>query len=67
MKNVEIPESLYDVFGQKQSVIELCAILLFTAIGTFLVFYTYTMPEVVLSDWRMIFGFVLIADIFAGC
>ena len=67
MKNVEIPESLYDVFGQKQSVIELCAILLFTAIGTFLVFYTYTMPEVVLSDWRMILGFVLIADIFAGC
>lgn len=64
MKTFKTPKFLFEVFGERQSVLEIACTLAFAVLGSLFVFYAAGMP---LDSWRVAIAFVLIADVFAGC
>ncbi|MBU5445487.1 hypothetical protein [Paenibacillus sp. MSJ-34] len=67
MKQLRIPAFLHDVFGEKQSIGSILAILLFGGILTTALYWSF--PELTnqLPVWRSALALLLIFDIFAGC
>lgn len=67
MRQLRIPSFMHDVFGEKQSVGSILAILLFGGILTAALYYRF--PEMTdgLPAWRSALALLLIFDIFAGC
>ncbi|CQR53272.1 hypothetical protein [Paenibacillus riograndensis] len=67
MKPIRIPSFLHDVFGEKQSIAAIAAILLFGALLTTALYLVF--PEMTgnLPVWRSVLALVLLFDIFSGC
>lgn len=67
MKSLRIPKSLHDIFGERQTVGAIAAILLFGGLLTAALGLRF--PELTnsLPVWRSALALVLIFDIFAGC
>lgn len=67
MKEIQIPKALHEVFGERQSLIEIIFTILFAIVGSLLIYFQL-FREVANSDtWKVIIGFILIADVLAGC
>ncbi|TVX93239.1 hypothetical protein [Paenibacillus agilis] len=66
-KQLRIPSFLHDVFGEKQHIGSMIAILFFGALLTGALLWRF--PEMIgsLPLWRSILACLLIFDIFAGC
>ncbi|WP_448547667.1 hypothetical protein [Thalassotalea fusca] len=64
MKTVNIPKFLHEVLGERQSKIEVIAILMFAGIGGFAIF---NLADLSLNRWPPIIAFILIVDVLAGC
>ena len=67
MNYFKVPEFLHDVFGEKQSILEVFASILFALIGTLLIYSLFDIESSHINSWRIILGFILIADVLAGC
>lgn len=67
MKMVRIPSFLHDVFGEKQSIGSLIAILLFGGLLTAALYGIFPEMTRTLPVWRSALALLLIFDIFAGC
>ncbi|MBE9913734.1 hypothetical protein G8C92_06785 [Paenibacillus donghaensis] len=67
MKQVRIPSFLHDVFGEKQSMGSILAILLFGGILTASLYWMFPKLTNHLPVWRSALAFILIFDIFSGC
>ncbi|OPX54611.1 hypothetical protein SAMN02745127_02596 [Oceanospirillum multiglobuliferum] len=67
MNNIKMPEALHEVFGETQSVVEIAGTALFATIGTLLIYFQLYRPIAQDSLWMIILGFILIADVLAGC
>jgi len=67
LRQFRIPSFLQDVFGEKQSLPSILAILLFGGLMTAAMYYRY--PEFTdhLPVWRSVLALLLIFDVFAGC
>ena len=67
MKQIRIPSFLHDVFGYRQSIGSLMAILLFGGMLTAALYLVF--PELTdnLPVWRSFLALLLIFDIFSGC
>ncbi|MEQ7052886.1 hypothetical protein ABN764_19780 [Paenibacillaceae sp. P-4] len=67
MKQIRIPSFLHDVFGEKQFLGSILAILLFGGLLTAALYGLF--PELTdnLPLWRSALAFLLIFDIFSGC
>ncbi|UTV30826.1 hypothetical protein [Photobacterium atrarenae] len=66
MNNFLVPKALHEVFGEKQSVIEVVFTALFAVVGTSLIYFHFDFPGTA-HTWRTAFGLILIADVLAGC
>lgn len=64
MKYFKIPEFLFDVFGEKQSLLEVGCTLIFALAGSWVV---YLVAGIELDNWKSILAFLVIADVLAGC
>ncbi|MBB1418849.1 hypothetical protein H5187_16455 [Pseudoalteromonas sp. SG44-1] len=64
MKYFKTPEFLHEVFGEKQSILEITGTILFALVGSWVI---YSVAEIELDNWRAILAFILIADVLAGC
>ncbi|NGP46787.1 hypothetical protein G4V62_18250 [Bacillaceae bacterium SIJ1] len=64
---IKIPSIFHEVFGKRQSVIQLIGILLFGIILTTLLFIYDPSIYYDISLWRTIVAFLFIFDIFSGC
>jgi len=67
MNYFKIPEFLHDVFGEKQSVLEVFLTILFSILGTLFIYTLFHSQDSPVETWRIILGFLLIIDILAGC
>lgn len=67
MKYIEIPKYLYEVFGEKQSLIEITCTAIFALFGSFLIYFQFYRPIAHENSWLTVLGFILIADVLAGC
>lgn len=67
MKQVRIPSILHDVFGEKQPILLILAILLFGGLLTAVLYLMYPEMTINLPVWRSTLALLLIFDIFAGC
>lgn len=67
MKIFKMPKSLHEVFGESQSLIELSITAAFAIIGTWTIYFKLYQPAVQNDTWMLILGFLLIADVLAGC
>ncbi|MHA6531651.1 hypothetical protein [Paenibacillus sp. BAC0078] len=67
MKPVRIPSFLHDIFGEKQSIATIAAILLFGASLTAVLYLVFPEMTANLPVWRTILALVLLFDIFSGC
>jgi hypothetical protein len=59
-----MPEFLHEVFGEKQSAVELICVIIFAVIGSIII---YSLTDFELPLWQVVVGFILIADVLAGC
>jgi hypothetical protein len=64
MKYFKTPESLFEVLGEKQTVLEVSCILLFALFGSLII---YNEAEIQFDHWRSVIAYILIADVLAGC
>lgn len=64
MKYFKTPEFLYEVLGEKQSILEISCTIIFALFGSILI---YSLADIPLDNWKTILAFVLIADVLAGC
>lgn len=64
MNYFKIPEFLFDVLGEKQSIFEVSCTILFALIGSGIVYYV---ADFHLDNWKSIIAFILITDVLAGC
>jgi len=67
VKYIKINDFFHDVFGKKQSIVELIAIFLFCFIATYFIFANYSWDTQEIITWKIIAAFILVADIMAGC
>lgn len=67
MKQIRIPSVLHEVFGEKQPILFIAAILLFGGLLTALLYWRYPEMTAHLPIWRSALALFLIFDIFAGC
>lgn len=67
MKSVRIPSFLHDIFGERQTIGSITAILLFGGLLTAVLYGMF--PEMTdrLPAWRSVLALLLMFDIFAGC
>lgn len=59
-----MPEFLHEVFGEQQSAVEIISVVIFAVIGSIII---YSLSDFELPLWRIVVGFILIADVLAGC
>jgi len=59
-----MPEFLHEVFGEQQSAVELICVVVFAVFGSIII---YSLTDFELPLWRVAVGFILIADVLAGC
>lgn len=64
MKYFKTPEFLFEVFGEKQSILEVSCTLVFALFGSWII---YSVADISLDNWKSIIAFLLIADVLAGC
>lgn len=67
MKTLQIPSFLHDVFGERQSIGAIVAILLFGGLLTAALCLIFPELTVRLPLWRSALALLLIFDIFSGC
>ena len=67
MKYIKINEFFHDVFGKKQSVLELIAVFVFSFLATYFIYNNYSNDTQGVLSWKIIAAFILVADIMAGC
>ncbi|HAS8358733.1 hypothetical protein IOC44_22200 [Vibrio vulnificus] len=67
MAEIQVPKSLHDVFGERQTVFEIASVLAFAIAGTLLIYWQLYLPTFSELNWKTIVGFVVIADVLAGC
>lgn len=67
MKTVQMPAYLHDVFGERQSIGSLLAILMFGGVLTAALYAVFPNWTAGLPLWRSALAYLLIFDIFAGC
>lgn len=64
MKYFKTPEFLFEVLGEKQSVLEISCTLLFALLGSGII---YAVADIQINTWKTIVAYILIADVLAGC
>jgi len=64
MKYFKTPEFLFEVFGEKQSILEVTCTVMFALLGSGIIYFV---ADVELTNWKAIIAYVLIADVLAGC
>ncbi len=64
MKYFKTPTFLFDVFGEKQTVLEVSCTVLFALLGSWMI---YSVADIRLDSWKAVVAYLLIADILAGC
>ncbi|KPH65439.1 MULTISPECIES: hypothetical protein [Pseudoalteromonas] len=64
MAYFKTPQFLHEVFGEKQSMLEVSCTVLFALVGSWLVYFV---ADIKLDNWQVILAFILIADVLAGC
>ncbi|MBQ4880205.1 hypothetical protein L1077_22055 [Pseudoalteromonas luteoviolacea] len=64
MRYFKTPEFLFEVFGEKQSILEVCCTIVFALLGSWIV---YSVADISLDNWKSIIAFLLIGDVLAGC
>ncbi len=67
MNRLKMPVFLHDVFGEKQSILDLLLVMTFAVFGALVVLFQFNTSEHMVSLWKQILGFVLILDVLAGC
>ncbi|MGK5509930.1 hypothetical protein [Brevibacillus formosus] len=67
MKQIRIPAFLHDVFGEKQSIGSIGAILLFGGVLTTALYLRFPELTESLPIWRSTLALLLVFDIFSGC
>ncbi|GAA0356977.1 hypothetical protein GCM10009092_21510 [Bowmanella denitrificans] len=66
MRQLSMPKSLHEVFGQQQTLAEITIVLLFSLLGTCCIYYQYALSATPVSPWKLLLGLLIIADILAG-
>ncbi|PKF56324.1 hypothetical protein CW748_10215 [Alteromonadales bacterium alter-6D02] len=64
MKYFKMPEFLFEVFGESQSLLEISCTAIFALVGCY---FIYSISDIPLNSWQAIIAFMLIADVLAGC
>jgi len=64
MKYFKTPEFLFEVLGEKQSVLEVTCTIIFALLGSAVI---YSVADISLGTWQSVVAFILIADVLAGC
>ena len=64
MKYFKTPEFLYEVLGEKQSILEISCSIIFALFGSWVI---YSLADIALESWQTVVAYILIADILAGC
>ncbi|WP_448564025.1 hypothetical protein [Thalassotalea ganghwensis] len=64
MKYFKTPKFLFEVLGEKQTILEVTCTIIFALLGTGAV---YLISDIHLSNWKAVLGVLLIGDILAGC
>jgi len=64
MKYFKTPEFLFEVFGEKQSILEVSCVIVFALFGSWII---YCAADIQLNNYKAIIAYVLIADVLAGC
>ncbi|WP_440055723.1 hypothetical protein ACSLBF_06145 [Pseudoalteromonas sp. T1lg65] len=64
MKYFKTPEFLFEVLGEKQSLLEVGCTLVFALVGSWVI---YLVAGVELDNWKSMLAFLVIADVLAGC
>ena len=62
-----VPNYLHEVFGEKQSKLEVLLTLLFAFIGSLLLYFLFYNPDTQEKGWIVVTAFIVISDILAGC
>jgi hypothetical protein len=63
MKYFKTPKFLNEVFGEKQSILEVSCTLLFALSGSLII---YSLANFDLGSWQTVLAYILIADVLAG-
>jgi len=64
MKYFKTPEFLFEVLGEKQSVLEVSCTIIFALLGSWII---YSVAGIELGSWQTVVAFILIVDVLAGC
>ncbi len=64
MKYFKTPEFLYEVFGERQSTLEVTCTVMFALVGSWVI---YWVADIESLNWKAAIALVLIADVLAGC
>ncbi|WP_435276776.1 hypothetical protein ACMAZF_07515 [Psychrobium sp. nBUS_13] len=64
MKYFKTPEFLFEVLGEKQSVLEVSCTVIFALLGSWII---YSVAGIELGSWQTVVAFILIVDVLAGC
>ncbi|MGR6874134.1 hypothetical protein ACU6U9_17920 [Pseudomonas sp. HK3] len=67
MNVLYIHKALHEVLGEKQTVIEVVITILFALLGALLIYWLLFPKDSGVALWALIFGFVLVGDVLAGC
>lgn len=64
MKYFKTPGFLFEVLGEKQSILEVTCTVLFALLGGWVI---YNVSDIEFSHWKTVLAYVLIVDVLAGC
>ena len=64
MNYFKVPKFLIEVFGERQTLLEVACTLIFAVLGSWIIF---SGVNIEVASWKMILAFLLIADVLAGC
>lgn len=62
-----VPTYLHEIFGEKQSKLEVSLTLLFAFIGSTLLYFLFYIPNNQEKTWVVAIAFIVISDVLAGC
>ena len=66
IRTLSIPKSLHEVFGEQQPLLAIVIISLFASLGSVFIYLDFASETSVITNWRLIIAFIIIADILAG-
>lgn len=64
MKYFKIPEFLFEVLGERQSILEVTCTIIFALVGGGII---YSVADIDLGSWQTVVAYILIVDVLAGC